>query len=278
MPPCSAAVLASATSSSVLAKRLGMYWSDELTPSAPSRIAVATSSCILVDLVGGGRPVGLADDVVAQSARPDEGADVDRRRRALEPGEVLGQGAPVLHDLEEIVGRLAIGQHLVVHRRNRHALAGDLGGDALGDLAGGAAVHQHVELRLAEQVDEARRHHLSGGVDAGSGRGPREIANRGDAIADDADIAAEPRRSGAVHHAAVRDHEIEGPRGGQGRRRRRGRGGRRSRRRRTAAGGGQSGHDDGEHEGGRLTHGRDCIVCPERDAANAGADRTPAAA
>ena len=47
MPPSPAAVVARATSSSVLAKRLGMYWSDELTPRAPSRMACATSSCIL---------------------------------------------------------------------------------------------------------------------------------------------------------------------------------------------------------------------------------------
>ncbi len=37
-----------------------------------------------------------------------------------------------------------------------------------------------------------------------------ELADRGDAIADDADVGAEPRRAGAVDDAAVGDQHVEG--------------------------------------------------------------------
>ena len=65
----------------------------------------------------------------------------------------------------------------------------------------------------------------------------RQVADRGDAIADDADVGAEPRRAGAVDHAAVGDHDVEGARLGG-----RPAGGQRGRRRRPATG-------DGEHDG-----------------------------
>ena len=213
----------------------------------------------LGDLVGGRRPVGLADDVVAQAAGADEGADVDGRGRALEPGEVLVERAPVLGHLEEVVAGLAVGHHLVVHRRNRHAFAGDLGGDALGDLAGRPAVDEHVELGLAEQVDEAGRHHQAGGVDPRRGLGRRQVAERGDPVAGDADVGAEPRGAGAVDDLAVGDHDVEGRgrrRAASGRRGRRGGGGRG---RRAAAGHRQDERERG-NGGTSQTHGADCIV------------------
>ena len=55
----------------------------------------------------------------------------------------------------------------------------------------------------------------------------RQVADRGDAVADDADVGAEPRRAGAVDDPAVGDDDVEPGRCRGGRRlgRRRGRGG-----------------------------------------------------
>ena len=79
------------------------------------------------------RPIVLADDVVANAAGADERADVDRRTRPLlEPLEVVGR-ASASPARRRSASRSArrLGNHAVVHRRDRRALAGDLGGDAL---------------------------------------------------------------------------------------------------------------------------------------------------
>src|SRR5207247_5727636 len=68
---------------------------------------------------------------------------------------------------------------------------------------------QHVELGLAEQIDEAGRHDEVRRVDAGAGRRAIQPANGRDAIANDADVAAEPRTAGAVDDAAVGDQDVE---------------------------------------------------------------------
>ena len=44
------------------------------------------------------------------------------------------------------------------------------------------------------------------------GRRVRQRADRRNAIADDADVAAEPRRAGAVDDAAVDEQDVEAPR------------------------------------------------------------------
>ena len=52
----------------------------------------------------------------------------------------------------------------IVLRRHRLALAGDLGGDALGELAHRLLVNEQRELRLAQHVNEAGCNDQAGGV------------------------------------------------------------------------------------------------------------------
>ena len=124
--------------------------------------------------------------------------------------------------LKMLVAGLAVGDHAVVDRRDRRAFAGDLGGDALGDLAGHAVVDQHVELRLAEQVDETGRDDQAGWRRCACRPARRRrlpiAAMRSPMIAD---VGAEPRRAGAVDDAAVGEDDVVG-RWRCGRRRRRG--------------------------------------------------------
>ncbi len=153
--------------------------------------------------------VGFADHVVANAARAHQRGDVDRRPRSiLEPLEVVGQRAPVLRDAEVRGRRRRFGDEPIVHRRDRRALAGHLGRDALHDLAGRAAVDEHVELRLAQQIDEPRRDDQVRGIDRRRAAGVADHADRRDAIFCDGDVAAEPGRAGAVDDAPVGDDEI----------------------------------------------------------------------
>ena len=156
------------------------------------------------------RHVVGADDVVPHAAGADKRPDVDRRPAAgLQPREVPGEGPEVLDDLEVVPVRLALCDHSIVRGRNRLAFSRDLGRDALHDLRRGAAVHEHVELGLAEHVDEARRDDQPGGVDGLERRTPGQLADGSDAIARDRDVALEPRRAGAVDDAAARDQDVE---------------------------------------------------------------------
>ena len=94
------------------------------------------------------------------------------------------------------------------------ALAGHFGRDALHDLARGAVVDQDVELGLAEQVDEARRDDEVRRVDRRRRRRARQVPDRRDPVADDADVTAEPRAAGAVHDPAVPDDHVVAGGGG----------------------------------------------------------------
>jgi hypothetical protein len=98
---------------------------------------------------------------------------------------------------------------LVVERSDRCAFAGDLRGHALGDLAGGAVVHQDVEFGLALNVDEPGRSHQAGGVNALPGRGIMQVAHGGDAVAGNSNVAHEPWRACAVDDASAPDDVIE---------------------------------------------------------------------
>ncbi len=164
----------------------------------------------LVELRRRGAPIVLANDVVPDAAGADEGGDVDRRVRSLlEPLEIFAERAEVLRDAEMRVGRLRILHHAVVDRRNRRSFAGDLGRHPLQDLARRAAVDQHVELRLPEQIDEAGRDHQVRRVDRDRCRGTGKRTDGGDAIAADGDVTAEPRRAGAVDNPAIPDQDVE---------------------------------------------------------------------
>jgi hypothetical protein len=98
--------------------------------------------------------------------------------------------------------------HLGVEGRHRAALARDLRGDALADLGLAAVVHEEVQLRLSEHVDEARGHHLAPHVDVPGRAGSRQVAHRHDPVPGHAHVGAEPRRARAVDDLAPRDHQV----------------------------------------------------------------------
>ena len=155
----------------------------------------------------------LSDDVVANAAGAHERADVNRGTRPIvEPPEIVAEGAPIDDDTEVRRARGRLANHPVVHGRDRRALAGDLGGHALEQLARRAAVDEDVELGLTEEIDESRRDDEVGCIDGRAGRRVLERANRRNAIADDADVAAKPWRAGAVDDAAVDEQDVETPR------------------------------------------------------------------
>ena len=122
-----------------------------------------------LELRGRRRAVLLADDQVADAPRADERPQVDRRAAALQLLEVAGQRREGRRVAVVRVRGAAGLEHARVERRDRAALAGDLGRDALGDLAGGPAVDQHAVLRLPHHVDEAGRHHQAARVDPAAG-------------------------------------------------------------------------------------------------------------
>src|SRR5207247_4737457 len=121
----------------------------------------------------------------------------------LEPLEIVAKGAPVLRHAEMRRVRRGFLDQTVVDRRDRRALTRYLRVHTLQDLAGREAVYQHVELRLAQQIDEARCDDEVGGIDGRGGRRATERADGGDAVADEADVTAEPGRSRAVDDPPV---------------------------------------------------------------------------
>lgn len=154
--------------------------------------------------------VVFADHVVADAAGADERGDIDRWTRSdFEAVEVVGERAPILRHAEISGARGGIGNHAIVDRRDRCPLPRHFGCDALQRLAGRATVDEHVELRLAEEIDEARRHDEVRRVDAHGCAGVRERAHRGNRVAHERDVSTKPRRARAVHDVTISDHDFE---------------------------------------------------------------------
>ena len=144
-----------------------------------------------------------------QRARRCGAEERSQVQRGAKPLEVAVQIAPVDPDAVAVVERLHLDEQPRSGRRDRLALAGDLGGDALADLRLDAVVGEEEALRLAEHVDEARRHHAVAQLDAPACAGARQVAHRGYAIAPDAHVGAEPRSAGAVDDSPAGEHQIE---------------------------------------------------------------------
>jgi hypothetical protein len=107
---------------------------------------------------------------------------------------------------------------LALDRAGGGALAQDLGGHALADLALGMAVLQQQQVGVRVHVDEAGGDDQPGGVEGAPGR-PRHPADGGDAIAAHGNVAAEPRVAAAVDDGSVADEQVVGRFGRRGRRR-----------------------------------------------------------
>ena len=109
--------------------------------------------------------VVAADHRIPHAASADERAQVDGGGALVEHREVARQVGPRRHAF--LVEHRREGMELaraIVGGTAEARLAGELGRDALHDLAADAAVAQHPVFRLAEPVDEARRHHQAARV------------------------------------------------------------------------------------------------------------------
>ena len=123
-------------------------------PNAPSCIACSTRPIMRVQLLGRRGAVVEADDLAADQRRRHQRTEVHGDAAAGQPLEVLVVAGPV-HRLAGAGQRLAAGR-LRRPEGRRIALADDLAGDALAQVALAAAVDEQRRARLPLHVDEPR--------------------------------------------------------------------------------------------------------------------------
>jgi hypothetical protein len=191
-----------------------------------------------VDPAGVGRRPRERDDLVdlregagevAQTGREPPGPLGHRLRdHRLHPRELLGGRRPVVQRHDPLADGVVAGEEGHVHPHPQRLRAVEVGGErpgraavrpaerrghALADVAlGSGQLQQRVEVGV--QVDEAGCDHLPVGLDhaRGAGRVDRLAGDAHDAVAPDRDVRAEAGRSGAVHHGAAADQQVERPR------------------------------------------------------------------
>ena len=94
-------------------------------------------------------------------------------------------------------------------RRDREAaMADDLGGHALAHLALGLGIDRQREVGMSLDVDEARRHRQSGGVDHFRRIVAEVGADGGDAAIADREVAGPARGAGAVEQQPAADQDV----------------------------------------------------------------------
>src|SRR3990172_1920339 len=122
--------------------------SEEPIPNAPASISRRTSSRIRSSSAGGGgrssRPLGgvRGGGGAGEGGGAEVGGDVRSDPLPLHVREVLGERDPGDVELQVALIVLHLLPHSLAERSHGPALAEDLGGDALADLALGTAVHQ----------------------------------------------------------------------------------------------------------------------------------------
>jgi hypothetical protein len=145
-----------------------------------------------------------------ECAVADEGRDVDGRLCGLQPIEVVAEAAPVQGhagvEVADQVARIGAGRH---RRGAEAALADDLGGHALADLAVGAAIDEQREVAVGVDVDEAGRDGVAARVDHARRGRAAQVAQRHHALAAHAHIGVKGRRAAAVDDAAAADQDVE---------------------------------------------------------------------
>jgi hypothetical protein len=157
----------------------------------------------------GGRWIAVLapEDVDAGRGGAEEGADIRRDTAMLQPDEIFAKRRPFDRILD--VG-LVVDEFLFHRRRERpHRLtfAEDLGGHALLRVGETAAIGDERLLRLAHHVDESGRDGETVNVDffcAAAGY----LADRGDAIAADGEVAGDGRLAAAVVERGVAEDEV----------------------------------------------------------------------
>ena len=164
----------------------------------------------LLQLVGGRSAVCRADYHVTNLRRAHIRSQIDRASLLGQALEILLQRGPIRSEMEVLVViRVLLIQH-VVGGSDGVAFAGDLGSDALRQLADRLLVDEQVGFRLAEHVDEAGRDDQTFGVDGALGdqRGI-SLAHECHAISDDADVGVDPGIAAAIDDAAIADEVVE---------------------------------------------------------------------
>ena len=169
-------------------------------------------------LVGARRPVGEPDDPGAQRDVPGERGDVDARPGVAHRVQVPPKVTPGPRDVRveiEVADRLAdavdpavppaAGDAVEPGRERgdaQPAVADDLGGDALVDLAARLRAGEHGQVGMGMDVDEAGAHDTSR-----YGLGVR-VGDGGDVPVADEDIGAPGRLAGPVHDQPAREQHV----------------------------------------------------------------------
>ena len=171
---------------------------------------------VLGRLVGEGT---LAHHVGAQRAVAHVARVVDALGQRVEHVEEFGEGLPAPLDAglhggaADVLGALEVahdevGLALAARRQGEAAIAHDHAGHALVAGAGADRVPEDLRVHVGVAVDEARRHHVTLGIERLLG-GRGDAADLGDLSVLDADVAAITRQAGTVDDHAVLDDEVE---------------------------------------------------------------------
>ena len=83
------------------------------------------------------------------------------------------------------------------------------GRDALVDVVFGVGIEENAAPGVGVDVDKAGGDDHAVGVETAGGGGFREIAEGGDGVAFDADVAVKPGVARAVDNAAAGDHDVK---------------------------------------------------------------------
>ncbi len=169
-----------------------------------------------------GRFVGegtLAHHVSAQRAVAHVARVVDALGQRVQHVEEFGESLPAPLDAglhggaADVLGALKIaddevGLALATGRQGEAAVAHDHAGHALETRAGADRIPEDLRVHVGVAVDEARRHHVTLGVERFLG-GRGDAADLRDLAVLDADVAAIARQSGTIDDHAVLDDEVE---------------------------------------------------------------------
>ena len=165
------------------------------------------------------RPVHVSHGVRAQRPVPGEQGVVDGETRLLHAGEVGRDVRPVGRDPVALPLLHALGHPEPGERGGgAAAVAGQLRRHALAGAAVRGRVREDVRVGVRVDVDEAGGDVKPRGVDHAPTLLRGDLAERRDAVADDADVGPEGRRAGAVEHGSSAHDEVERGRCGDARR------------------------------------------------------------
>ena len=153
------------------------------------------------------------DDRAAHRPVSDEEGDVRTERDLVDGIEVLAERPPARDELVGSKRQLHQLAAAIGERRQRvAAVPGQLGREALGEMADERAVDEQRSVGVSVRIDEPWRHGPSRDVDDRRDRpilDRREVADGQDPVAQDADIRQLPGCAGAIDHEAATQQQVE---------------------------------------------------------------------